>query len=298
LDQRLDRIGWTRGETCRLLADLLATGDAIRIDNDLRSSCVVNRIDTLVARRVTRFDLVPTLTPHDVDLDQVKTITAAVAGGPHSAWAAAIASLLAARLGIPAELVTAYRTPEQMEPARQLVSDLGRQHANLSTRVAQQPTAAHLLEALAPNTLLVLGAAGGSWLQRQLLGPGHRLVAAAPGGSIIVRDAPRRCFHDAVDPTGIAVGPDLSADDARRLVTNATVPVAEQGRLVGILRRDALEAAVPGMTVADLMEPPTAVMATEPSVAARELAPHFDYGPVPVVDERQRLIGVLPDVAT
>lgn len=297
MDQRLDRIGWTRGETCRLLADLLATGDAVQVENDLRSSCVVNRIDTLVARRLTRFDLVPTLTPHDVDLDRVSAITAAVAGGPHSAWAATIASLLADRLGIPAELVTAYRTPDQVEPALQLVSDLGAPYENLATRVTQQPTAAHLLEAMPSDTLLVLGAAGGSWLQRQLLGPGHRLVAAAPGGSIIVRDAPRRCFHDAIDPTGVAVGPDLSAADARRLVMNPTVPVADHGRLVGILRRDTLESAPPDATVADLMEPPTAVTATEPSIAARELAAHFDYGPVPVVDERHRLIGVVTDVA-
>ena len=40
--------------------------------------------------------------------------------------------------------------------------------------------------------LVVIGAPGGSWFQRQLFGAGARLQAAAPGGVLVVRqDVPR-----------------------------------------------------------------------------------------------------------
>jgi hypothetical protein len=261
---------------------------------DLKTHCLAERIDLLVARRFTTFDLVPTVVPHDVSLDRVRSITAAVCDGPHSSLVAAIAARLSATLDVPAELVTVYRDAEELPDAVVRMAKLAAPHPEMGRRIAQSSTVAGVVDTLNSTTLLVVGAPGGSWIQRQLHGPGHRMISGAPGGVVVVRNAPRSCFHEAVDPAGIALGAGLAVEDARRIMATSSVPVAREGRLVGILRADALTSAPAGATVGDLMEPPVAVLATESIAAVDDLRAFLDDGPVPVVDGKARLVGVVP----
>lgn len=291
---RLSRVAWTRGDTTRHLAEALSEDAVIAARADLKTHCLAERIDLLVARRFTSFDLVPTLVPHDVSLDQVRSITAAVCDGPHSSLVAAVAARLSVTLDVPAELVTVYRDPEELPDALARMSRFAARHPGLGRRIAQSPTVAGVVDTLNSTTLLIVGAPGGSWIQRQLHGPGHRMVSGAPGGVVVVRDAPRSCFHETVDPAGVALGAGLAAEDARRIMSASSVPVADEGRLVGILRADALTAAPDGATVEDLMEPPVAVLATESIAAVDDLWAFLDGGPVPVVDGKARLVGVIP----
>ena len=92
-------VGWTRGHGCQPLASVLGDGVATAIRDDLGRACVNERIDLLVARRLTSFDLVPVVVPHSVELDTVEIVTVAVSDGPHSPLAVAAAARLAARPG-------------------------------------------------------------------------------------------------------------------------------------------------------------------------------------------------------
>jgi hypothetical protein len=290
----LGTVAWTRGHGCRDVARLLASGEPVPIGPNLARSCVEHRIDLLVTGRLSSFDLVPVVVPSHVDLGRVRTITAAVADGPHSPLVASVAARLAGTLRVPGELVTVYRRPEELPGAMQRIDRLGARHPELGRRVAQAPSAAGLTATLNSFNLLVLGAPGGSWPQRQLHGPGHRLADAAPGGAVVVRDAPRRCFHAAADAAGpAAVGPEMSAADARRLVTAPAVPVAAAGKLVGVLRAGALDDAMDESVVGDLMEPPVAVRDIEMLDAAAELVAFFEGAPVPVVDDQANLVGLV-----
>ena len=101
--------------------------------------------------------------------------------------------------------------------------------------VVRAKSAKALIATLEPDTLLVIGAPGGSWMQRQLLGPGNQLRHAAPGGVIVVRSAEPRCFQKAKQ--GVVVSPWLQVEEARRITLDAAaVPVVADGILVGIVR--------------------------------------------------------------
>ncbi|MDH3399282.1 MAG: hypothetical protein OEM81_15860, partial [Acidimicrobiia bacterium] len=146
---------------------------------------------------------------------------------------------------------------------------------------------------LTPGTLLVVGAPGGSWLQRQLYGTGHRLLVTAPCGVVVVRSAPRRCYQSATDPTGVALGCHLTVRDALRLMRYPVVPVADEGLLVGVVRVATLAEADPALPIAAVMEPPVAIAAIEPTTAATDLREFFGDSPVPVVDTAGYLIGTI-----
>ena len=288
------RVAWTRGQACRQVAEALGDGSSRPLQSDRGRSCIADRIDLLVARRLSSFDLVPLVVPHDVDLDRIESVTAAVSDGPHSDLAAAIAARLAHKLGSAGELATLYRTPAERSAAVGRLQRIGRLHPSLARRTVEANTAAALVHDLGPATLLVLGAPGGSWLQRQIFGPGHRLTVAAPGGALVARSAPRRCFHASLDLAGRVVGPHLTVTEGRRLLGDVVIPVAEGGRLVGIVRRDALRTAPDGLQLGDIMEPPVSVSATESLEAARDLHQFLDGGPIPVVDNAGHLIGMIP----
>lgn len=290
----LGSIAWSRGHGCAAIAESLGDGPPVAIDGDLQRSCITNRVGVLVTRRLTSFDLVPTVVPRNVELRRVRSITAAVGDGPHSPLAAAVAARLAEVLGVPAELATVYRGPDELPAAIERLNRLARQHPELGRRATHESSAAQLVYTLPPSTLLVVGASGGSWFDRQLHGPGQRLLDAAPGGSIVVRSAPRRSFHDAVPAAGTALSLHLRVGEARRLMTHPVVPVADAGALVGMLRYAATANAPATATVYDVMEPPVAVGATEPAGAAAELASFLDSSPIPVVDGAGRLVGVIP----
>lgn len=287
------RVAWTRGDGCRPLAELLGDSPGRPIESNLRQVCVSDRVDLLVTRRLTSFDLVPLVVPQSVALGDVASVSVAVSGGPHSDLAASVAARIAARLGVPGELATAYRTANEHEDAMQRLERIGGAHPELDRRAIEASSAAALVDPLTADTLLVLGAPGGSWLQRQLFGPGHRLAVAAPGGVVIVRSAPRRCFQDTDPDSRHAVGPQLAVREALRLFADAVIPVAEGGKLVGIVRAATLRSAHKRTAIGDVMEPAVAVSATEPTEAAAELYEFLDGGPVPVVDEQGYFIGTI-----
>ncbi len=266
------RVAWTRGAATRSLAELLAGSPPVAIRSDLVDSCISSGIDMLVARRLTKFDLVPTAVPHDVDLDSVNAVTIAAGDGPHTPMAVEVGARIAATLGVPSELATVYRKPEDAMAALERLEQLALPYPYMTRRALCASSATDVLQGLTRNTLLVIGAPGGSWMQRQLFGPGHRLQVAAAGGAVVVRSAPRRCFQEAVSASGVAVSPHLTAAAARSLVQTPSVPVADQGVLIGILRAEALLNTSPEQTVGRLMEPPVAVSATEPAAVVAELS--------------------------
>ena len=290
----MTRVAWTRGPGCFELAALLSDEPPVAIDSDPRRTCISERIDCLVGKKLSSFDLVPVAVPRDIDLRGVESVTAAVGDGPHSPLAVAVAARVGSRLGIPAVVATAFHPSEGRSDAETRLSLLSSPYADAVDAMAvEAERAADLVETLPETTLLVIGAPGGSWFYRQIYGPGHRLAIAAPNGSITVRTSPRRCFHDAISPTGHAIGIHLPIPDARRLVRAPVAPVTDEGRLVGIVRASVLVQASDVATVEEVMEPPVAVEASEALDNAKALVAFLDGGPIPVVDDEGSLIGVL-----
>jgi hypothetical protein len=293
-----DVVGWSRGEGCAEVAAVLSDVEPVRIEGDLRRSCVDARIDLLVARKFSSFDLVPVVVPNAMAIDSIGSVTAAVGEGPHSPFAVEIAARVGRRLGIPTEVATVYRDDEDRERAELRLFHLAAPYPDVERRSVLGSSAVDLLEPLSPTALIVVGAPGGSWFYRQIYGPGHRLTVAAPAGALLVRSAPRRAFHEARDVSDAIVGVHLSARDALRIVGHAVAAVAEDGHLVGIVRTAALEDADPGAPVGDLMEPPVAVDVEEPMASVDELRDFLEGGPVPVVDGGGRLVGLVPGGAS
>lgn len=283
---------WTRGEGCAELADLLSPVPAIRAEGDLVRSCVIARADAVVSRRLSSsFDLVPQVVPDGVDLDASGSIVAAVSGGPHSPLAAEVASRLGEVTGLPASMVCAYRDDESQASALRLIQDLYTQIPDLEYRLVEAGDAASLTAELPEDAVLVLGAPGGSWLQRTFFGQGAKLIQTAPAGAIVVRSAPRRVFQEMGEP--VYVSPLHHATDVLRLHPAGTLAVTDGGKLVGIVTRDALEIADPGVPVADLMDDPRSVDVTDAIDDAVDLWKDFAPDPIPVTDDGVALVGGL-----
>ncbi len=281
---------WTRGDGCGTLAELLASERAIQVDGDPHEAGIRHRADMMVMKKVGSLDLLPVAAPTGFDVDKARHVVAAVGDGPNSTLAVLVAGRLGARMSIPAEAVTAVRPGAPRAEARRLV-DRARTSLDVPGRVVEVDSEADLLEAFAPSTLLVLGAPGGSWLHRQFFGPGARLRTAAPGGTIVVREAPRRAFHHMADP--VSVGSHLRVGDAQLLVTEAVTAVVEDGNLVGVIRKQALVEAPPDSEVADIMETPAFVEAIDPLADIVEVVEFYESSPIPLVDRKGRLVGVL-----
>lgn len=280
---------WTRGPGCADLAALLAADEPIHAKGDLRTACVATGADLLVASSLTSFDLVSTVVPHHVDLERARAVVAAVAGGPHSGLAARVAGRVAAELGVPGEVVSVSPDDEGDRRAAEMLEAIGAEAPDLDRRVLRAGSARAVLEGLDSDTVLVLGAPGGSWLQRQFFGPGKRLIGAAPDGVIVVRHAPVRCFQ-LMEPAE-AVGPELRVEDARRALAVPAIPVVADGRMIGILRLAGL-ADVPGdATAGEAMEDPVEVYVDDLTDDVAGLRRFLDGGPVPVVEADGRLVG-------
>jgi hypothetical protein len=293
-DGTLQRIGWTRGQGCGELAELLSPLEAIRIEGDIRTVAVEERLDAVVSRRLTSFDLVPGLAPQDFDPTSIEHVTAAVGDGPHSPFAVEVAARLASALDVPVEALSVFRSRGDRARVDERLDRLVADVPTMSARSLFGQTAVRLVESLPPTSLLVVGAPGGSWFQRQIYGPGHRLTVAAPAGVVMVRSAPRRCFHVAGDATNSVVGSQMSVADARQVAGVPVLAVADHGVLVGIVRTADLDEATPDAVMADVMEPPVSVGLEEPVEAVGDVAEFFEGGPIPVVDGSGRIIGVAP----
>jgi CBS domain-containing protein len=282
---------WTHGDGCSELAELLAAGEPKAADSDLRDACIRARADLLVAKKLTSFDLVGTAVPVDFDPMRVTEVVAAVGGGPHSAFGARIADRLAAVLDVPASLVYGSATDDRDGAAERTLAGLALVVPHLPGRVERVESARALVASLAPTALVVVGASGGSWLQRQFFGPGKQLVVGAPGGAVVARSAPDRCFQRMSEPE--AVGVHMLVRDVLGVMTAASVPVVDDGLLIGVVRKRTLVGADPGSPVGPLVEDPVFVALDDPVDAVAEMIEHLDHGPVPVVDQDGRLVGLI-----
>jgi CBS domain-containing protein len=288
---------WTRGKGCREVAELLSEGDPTRVEGDLAKACVDQRAELLVGRRMTSFDLVSVAVPNDLDLDKADAVVGGIGGGPHSLLVARIAARLASVLDLPATLATSVASSEeagssdQEQHAAAVLGEVAEAVPGMEVRVLADTGWSRFAAALSPGALLVLGAPGGSFLDRALFGPGRRLRAGAPAGAVIVREAPTRVFHRMGDP--VFVGPFHPAGDTLRLHQVGTLAVAEHGLLLGMVTRRALERAAPSTAVGDVMESARSVRLDQPLSEVVALAPDFGPDPIPVVDEDGRLVGGL-----
>lgn len=286
-------IGWSRGQGCAEVADILSQGTPIRVEGDPRRSCIDARVDLLVARKFSSFDLVPVVVPSGVDVGSVGSVTAAVGEGPHSPFAVDIARRIGERLAVPVEVATVHRDDSDRPEARARLDALVEGRSDVSTRLVESSSVVELIDGLDPSALVVIGAPGGSWFHRQISGPGHKLAVAAPVGALLVRSAPRRAFHEARAVNDAVVGLHLSAGDALKVMGHPVAAVAERGELVGIVRTSVLREVPPTVAVGHLMEDPVSVGSVEPLSSVDELRGFFDGGPVPVVDDGGRLIGLV-----
>lgn len=285
------KVVWTRGKGCAELAEALGGGPAERLQGDVAQGCIDERADVLVSKKLpSGFDLVNVAVPVQFEPENVKRIVATVAGGPHSALVAQTASSLAASLGIRAEMVSAASSDEGLEAAGEILDQVGETFPSLKRRVVRVNEVSELVDDLEEGTLVVMGAPGGSWLSRSRTGPGARLRRTAQAGAVIVRTAPDRVFRFMGDP--VYVAPLRQADDTLRIHGEGTLAVADQGRLIGLVRREGLLQAG-GDPVASVMEDAISVRVHETMVQARELEPTFGRDPIPVTDDEEYLVGGL-----
>jgi len=282
---------WTRGRGCAELAGLLAEGEPSRIAGDIEDECIGRRADLLVSRRIPgSFELISVAVPVDFQPDNVTSVVATVAGGPHSLLAAETASQLGRALHVQAEMVSAASPDDGPESAKDVLNQIGGTLPDLGSRVVEVDGITELVDSLDDGALLVLGAPGGSWLQRSMFGPGARLRRTAQAGAVVVRSAPERVFRYMGDP--VYVAPLRLADDTLRFHAEGTLAVADEGRLVGLVRRERL-AEAGGSPVGDIMDEAMSVRVDETMTKAWALEPTFGPDPIPVTDHDEHLVGGL-----
>lgn len=285
---------WTRGEGCRVLAETLAAGDAVFGGRDPHGVCIEARADVIVQRRLSSFDLVNVVVPRRFRPDRFGSVVT-VAGGSHSELAARVARLIGVVNDREVHLVGVSRSRADDGSVQGTLDDMCRLVSGLTPVMVRSDSASSLLETLDSDALLVMGAPGGSWWQRQMYGPRHQLKHTPSGGVVIVRSTPVRCFRWA--RTGSVLSPWLHVEDAVALVDEEVAPVVDGGYLVGIVRRHALQEAPDHAEVQTVAEEPVSVTMDEPVAAAGELRAFLDGAPVPVVDHAGRYRGSLPRLA-
>lgn len=282
---------WTRGNGCFELAEVLAGGEVHRVEGDLADGCIEKRADFVVAKKMPgSFDLANVAVPVDFDVDRVEAVSATVAGGPHSELAAATAHHIARALDVPFEIVSAHQDADGLAPAMNLVSQFGVLFPEADRRVVQAQDMSELTETVGEGSLLVVGAPGGSWLRRSRFGKGARIRGVAPAGAVMVRSAPDRVYRFMTDPVYVASL--LQASDTLRLHSQNVLAVADQGRLVGLVRRETL-AGVGTEIVASVMEDPLSAKVDETLDEAKALGETFGEDPIPVTDHSEHLVGAL-----
>ncbi|GMR01690.1 MAG: hypothetical protein BMS9Abin20_0009 [Acidimicrobiia bacterium] len=292
-EERRHRVAWTKGGANREVAELLGDG-IVRITGDLDATCVDNRIEILVTKRFPRSDVVPTVVPVEFDADTVTSLAVAVGDGPHSARAVSIGETVANALGIPGTVITAYRTSAELESAEERLTRLTDARSGFETMAIQTPNPRTITEHLSKETLLVHGAAGGSFIDRHFTGTGNRLTSRALGSVLVVKDAPQRCFQITVDPTGLALAPELLVSDALQVMSHPFAPVVTNHQLLGIVRIRTLVRANPRATIEQHVEACHGIGICDPVQAASAQRERFGPGPLPVVDDAGNLVGVIP----
>ncbi len=280
---------WTRGEGCGELAEAVSGGTAVRVVGDVSEEVIRHRARLLVSRKLSGFDLASMAVPVRIETEKVSSVVAAVAGGPHSVLAASVAHRLGQALGVESFMACAYRDEESKATAVSVIENLYTEVPGLEYRLVEAVDADGLISQLPGETLLVLGAPGGNWLQRTFFGPGAKLLSEAPAGAVVVRAEPERVFQRMSDP--VFVGPMRDAADILLLHPEPVLAVVDRAVLVGVVRRSVLEEAGLGVMVGALMTEPVAVSLTDDMKAVEELSSVFEGAPVPVIDDQGLLVG-------
>lgn len=287
----MERVVWSGSRSCRVLAELLSPRPSIHVRRDSRQAIVAARATLHVTDRVPPGGLCATVSPHDMRPDFVSGVVGAVGGGPHSRLVATVVRRAAERLGVSGRLITGYRSMDRRPQALRVLRDMASAGVRLPMEALLCERPPELLASLPEGSLVVIGAPGGSWFQRQLFGPGVRLLAAAPAGTLVVRDAPQRVFQ--VMRPARALGPQMRVRDAMEVSSGALVLVAEYGRLIGMVARDHM-VGIPGHTsIGDIAEPAVSLSAEELVDDVLLVIDEHDGGPLGVVDHDGALIGTV-----
>ncbi|MGI9586464.1 MAG: CBS domain-containing protein [Acidimicrobiia bacterium] len=282
---------WTRGQQCRSLAQVLGGPHASQVGSDLVASCIEARADMLVTRRLTSFNLCSLVVPHGFAPSTTTSVVAAVGNGPHSLFAAVVAQRLSTQLGVPSRAIYGYEYDSEYPQALDTLDSIAGEVPGLETAPIRAPSPAEMVEDLTEGTLLVVGAPGGSWFQRQFFGPGVRIQAKAPNGAIVVRHAPKCVYQVMEDP--VAFGPHMGAADAAQLADGQPIIVAEHGKLLGLVPRPVLLEAGATQKLEAIMGEPVFLYADESLDHARDLVRHRDGVAIPVLDSQELIIGAV-----
>ncbi len=281
---------WTRSAQCRALAEVLGGGTAQKADANVAAACIEARAALLVARHLASFDLCNVAVPHGFSPDTTRSVVAAVGSGPHSHLAAIIAHRISRQLGIPARAVYGRRQGDEQPQAQAVLASIAADLPDLAVETIEAANPAAMVSSLPTGTLLVVGAPGGSWFQRQFFGPGARIQAKAHNGTIVVKHAPTRVYQIMQPPT--AFGPHMRVADAAQLAVNQHVIVALDGQLLGIACTQALQQARPDHELREVMDDPVFLNADEDLGHATQLIARHG-SPIPVVDDHTRLVGTV-----
>lgn len=280
---------WTGGGQARELAEVLGGDTAHQAGANIAAACIEARATLLVARNRVSIDLCNTAVPHGFTPATTSSIVAAVGSGPHSLLAAALADSLSRKLNVPASAVYGHSQAGERAQAEEVLSDIIARLPELDAQAVEAPSPSAMVSALPDGTLLIVGAPGGSWFQRRFFGPGARIIARAPSGTIVVNHSRTRIYQ--VMQEAVAVGPHMRAADARQLYGPGHVMIAEDGALLGVVPADTLENARPDRELCEIMDRAVFLSANEETDQAAGLIEQFGGGPVPVVDSRGRLVG-------
>jgi len=284
------RVVWTRSAQCRALAEIIGGGAAHKAGANVAASCIEARAALLVARHLNSFDLCSVAVPHGFTPDGTSSVVAAVGSGPHSHLAAAIAHRLAQQLGISARAVYGRRHGEDRTQAETVLATISADLPELPVETIEAVNPAAMVGSLPTGALMIVGAPGGSWFQRQFFGPGARIQAKAPNGTIVVKHVPTRIYQVMQPP--VAFGPHMRVADATQLASDQHIIVALEGQLLGIVYAHVLQGARADHELREVMDDPVFLNADEDLSHAAELIAHHE-SPIPVVDARTRLIGTV-----
>lgn len=280
---------WSRGSGCRELAEVISGDSAIRVDSDPVATCILTGATLMVSRRLSSFDLCSVAVPSGFSAGETTGVVAAVGSGPHSSLAAAVAERIGQSLAIPARAVYAHGGSEPTAVAARIVQNLDDRFPDLSIETIGAASPEAMVQELPTGTLLVVGAPGGSWFQRQFFGPGARIKHRASGGTIVVKAAPHRVYQAMERPT--AFGPHMRVADALA-VGAGDVVVASENTLLGVVSEAALDAADPDGDLGGLAQEAAFLAPEETIEHALDLANDTESTTIPVVDGSGTLVGV------
>lgn len=280
---------WTRGSGCRELAEVISGDAAIRVESDPAATCIRTGAGLMVSRRLSSFDLCSVAVPSGFSADETAGVVAAVGSGPHSSLAAALAQRIGHKLGVSARAVYAHGSEEQTPAADRIVKELDDQFPGLRIEAIGAASPEAMVQQLPGGTLLIVGAPGGSWFQRQFFGPGARIKHKASGGTIVVKAAPVRVYQ-AMEPPA-AFGPHMRVADAMAVGTGDAV-VASERTLLGVVPTAVLATADPDAELGALASE-VAFLAPEEAVeTAADLVEGVGISAIPVVDGSGSLVGI------